>query len=343
MGNYCFNARNTKFGFFRELSKRLWYNPSSGGGNIEYDKEKESNGVPPIPPPASKKQQKQNPITPPEVVIIVKEKEEEEERSKCTKWENVVKEKGEDTTSRPHQGLFNNTEKPIPQPEIPQQGGAKWKPAGPVMPRIARNVRRMASAGLLVDSVLRTKTGHIKEYFTIGEKLGNGQFGTTFLCYEKGTGEKYACKSIAKRKLLTQEDVDDMRREVDIMHHLSGSPSIITIKAAYEDSVAVHVVMELCTGGELFDRIVKRGHYSEKKAAEIARSILHAVETCHSLGVMHRDLKPENFLLVNEEEDSPMKAIDFGLSTYFKPGTFGFFSVSNILLRIVILLVASKF
>ncbi|XP_049381259.1 calcium-dependent protein kinase 26-like [Solanum stenotomum] len=187
-------------------------------------------------------------------------------------------------------------------------------------PKKPHNVKRMASAGLQVDSVLKTRTGHLKEHYNLGEKLGHGQFGTTFLCIEKGTGKKYACKSIAKRKLLTDEDVDDVRREIQIMHHLSGHPNVISIKGAYEDTVAVHVVMELCTGGELFDRIIKRGHYSERQAAELARTILGVVEACHSLGVMHRDLKPENFLFVNEEEDSPLKTIDFGLSMFFKPG-----------------------
>ncbi|PPD69307.1 hypothetical protein GOBAR_DD33816 [Gossypium barbadense] len=103
------------------------------------------------------------------------------------------------------------------------------------------------------------------------------------------------------------------------MHHLAGHPNVVTIKEAYEDSVAVHVVMELCAGGELFDRIVQRGHYSERKAAELARTIVGVVEACHSMGVMHRDLKPENFLFVNEQEDSPLQAIDFGLSIFFKP------------------------
>nr|ADB19851.1 calcium-dependent protein kinase CDPK12 [Nicotiana tabacum] len=178
----------------------------------------------------------------------------------------------------------------------------------------------MLSAGLQVESVLKTKTGLLKEHYDLGEKLGHGQFGTTFLCVEKATGEKYACKSIAKRKLLTPEDVEDVRREIQILHHLSGHPNVISIKAAYEDAAAVHVVMELCTGGELFDRIVKQGHYSERKAAELARTIVSVIEACHSLGVLHLDLKPENFLFVNEEEDSPLKIIDFGLSTFFKPG-----------------------
>ncbi|PKI42951.1 hypothetical protein CRG98_036749 [Punica granatum] len=104
------------------------------------------------------------------------------------------------------------------------------------------------------------------------------------------------------------------------MHHLAGHPNVISIVDAFEDAVAVHVVMELCSGGELFDRIIQRGHYSEKKAAELARVIVGVVEQCHSLGVMHRDLKPENFLFVNHAEESPLKTIDFGLSMFFKPG-----------------------
>lgn len=128
------------------------------------------------------------------------------------------------------------------------------------------------------------------------------------------------CVSIAKRKLLTEEDVEDVRREIQIMHHLAGHPNVISIKGAYEDAVSVHVVMELCAGGELFDRIIQRGHYTERKAAELTRTIVGVVEECHSLGVMHRDLKPENFLLVDKKEDSLLKTIDFGLSIFFKPG-----------------------
>ncbi|KAL1211157.1 Calcium-dependent protein kinase 25 [Cardamine amara subsp. amara] len=186
--------------------------------------------------------------------------------------------------------------------------------------RKAHNVRRLMSAGLQAESVLKTKTGHLKEYYNLGSKLGHGQFGTTFVCVEKGTGVEYACKSIPKRKLENEEDVEDVRREIDIMKHLLGQPNVISIKGAYEDSVAVHMVMELCRGGELFDRIVERGHYSERKAVHLAKVILGVVQTCHSLGVMHRDLKPENFLFVNDQEDSPLKAIDFGLSMFLKPG-----------------------
>ncbi|KAJ0550604.1 putative protein kinase CAMK-CDPK family [Helianthus annuus] len=198
----------------------------------------------------------------------------------------------------------------IPKPEKKQE-------QEPVKPK---KMKRVTSAGLRTESVLQRKTGNLKHFFTLGKKLGQGQFGTTFLCIDKGSGELYACKSIAKRKLLTDDDVEDVRREIQIMHHLAEHPNVISIKGAYEDAVAVHLVMELCAGGELFDRIVARGHYTERKAAELTRTIVGVVEACHSLGVMHRDLKPENFLLMNKREDAVLKTIDFGLSVFFKPG-----------------------
>ncbi|KAM0945194.1 putative protein kinase CAMK-CDPK family [Dioscorea sansibarensis] len=168
--------------------------------------------------------------------------------------------------------------------------------------------------------ILGHKTANIRDLYTLGRKLGQGQFGTTYLCTEIATGICYACKSISKRKLISKEDVDDVRREIQIMHHLSGHKNVVTIKGAYEDPLYVHIVMELCSGGELFDRIIQRGHYSERKAAELTKIIVGVVEACHSLGVMHRDLKPENFLLVNKDDDLSLKAIDFGLSVFFKPG-----------------------
>jgi calcium-dependent protein kinase len=188
--------------------------------------------------------------------------------------------------------------------------------------KAAPKVKRVQSAGLLADSVLKrdVNTARLKDLYTIGKKLGQGQFGTTYLCVEKATGREFACKSIAKRKLLTQEDVEDVRREIQIMHHLAGHANVVSIVGAYEDAVAVQLVMELCAGGELFDRIIQRGHYSEKAAAQLARVIVGVIEACHSLGVMHRDLKPENFLFIHQKEDSPLKAIDFGLSIFFKPG-----------------------
>ncbi|KAL8204852.1 hypothetical protein R6Q57_010475 [Mikania cordata] len=181
-------------------------------------------------------------------------------------------------------------------------------------------MKRMLSAGLQADRLLNTKNGNLKEFFMLGKKLGNGQFGTTYLCIEKTTSKQFACKSIAKRKLLADDDVVDVKREIEIMHHLSGHPNVVSIEGTYEDAISVYLVMELCAGGELFDRIIDKSYYSERKAADLAKTIVSVIEGCHSLGVMHRDLKPENFLFVDDDEDSHMKIIDFGLSSFFKPG-----------------------
>ncbi|XP_027363369.1 calcium-dependent protein kinase 4 isoform X2 [Abrus precatorius] len=169
-------------------------------------------------------------------------------------------------------------------------------------------------------AVLPYQTPRLRDHYLLGKKLGQGQFGTTYLCTHKGTGKLYACKSIPKRKLLCQEDYDDVWREIQIMHHLSEHPNVVQIQGTYEDSVFVHLVMELCAGGELFDRIIQKGHYSEREAAKLIRTIVGVVEACHSLGVMHRDLKPENFLFDTPGEDAKMKATDFGLSVFHKPG-----------------------
>eukprot|EP00879_Flechtneria_rotunda_P032179 GHRR01035346.1.p1 GENE.GHRR01035346.1~~GHRR01035346.1.p1 ORF type:complete len:163 (-),score=30.94 GHRR01035346.1:209-697(-) len=110
--------------------------------------------------------------------------------------------------------------------------------------------------------------------YDFGRVLGKGQFGTTRLVANKKTKEVLACKSISKRKLLTPEDIADVQREVQIMHHLAGHPNVVTLKGAYEDRHHIHIVMEICQGGELFDRIVERGKYTERDAAAAIRTIV---------------------------------------------------------------------
>ncbi|KAG8377975.1 hypothetical protein BUALT_Bualt08G0089700 [Buddleja alternifolia] len=105
-----------------------------------------------------------------------------------------------------------------------------------------------------------------------------------------------------------------------ILQHLTGQPNIVEFKGAYEDKKTLYLVMELCSGGELFDRITAKGSYSEKEAARIGRQVVNVVHVCHFMGVMHRDLKPENFLMMSRNDDSTLKATDFGLSVFIEPG-----------------------
>ncbi|KAL1803022.1 hypothetical protein ACET3Z_031669 [Daucus carota] len=170
-------------------------------------------------------------------------------------------------------------------------------------------------------NVLQNASGQdIFTRYKLGRELGRGEFGVTYECIDIENGEKVACKKISKDKLRTEIDVEDVRREVEIMRHLPSHPNIVTFIDVYEDKEAIYLVMELCGGGELFDRIVARGHYSERGAALVTKTMLEVVKVCHDHGVMHRDLKPENFLFANEDENAPLKAIDFGLSMFFEPG-----------------------
>ncbi|GFZ20622.1 calcium-dependent protein kinase 17 [Actinidia rufa] len=187
-------------------------------------------------------------------------------------------------------------------------------------PSASPNHSSKPSKAAPVGPVLGHPMEDIRSTYTIGKELGRGQFGVTHLCTHKATGNQFACKTIAKRKLVNKEDIEDVRREVQIMHHLTGQPNIVELKGTYEDKHSVHLVMELCAGGELFDRIIAKGHYTERAAASLLRTIVQIVHSCHSMGVIHRDLKPENFLLLNKDENSPLKATDFGLSVFYKQG-----------------------
>ncbi|KAL3153909.1 hypothetical protein ABBQ32_013473 [Trebouxia sp. C0010 RCD-2024] len=160
----------------------------------------------------------------------------------------------------------------------------------------------------------------IQEFYTLGPVLGKGAFGTVYQAIDKKTGVVYACKSISKAKLVCKEDVEDVQREVEVLHLVSDHPNIALLVGAFEDKSHVHLVLEVCNGGELFDRIVSKGNLSERQAAEYFRTMVQVAAHCHQLGVMHRDIKPENFLLTDKTESAVIKAADFGLCTYFKPG-----------------------
>ena len=150
----------------------------------------------------------------------------------------------------------------------------KGKDVGRLIPTLEES-RRFRSIKVLKDP---TVGKDIRAKYEIGRELGRGEFGVTYQCMELETGESYACKTISKSKLRTQIDIEDVRREVEIMKHLPNHPNIVAFKEAFEDKEAVYLVMELCEGGELFDRIVARGHYSERAAAQVVRSILEVIK-----------------------------------------------------------------
>ncbi|KAM1390750.1 hypothetical protein ACFX2I_018541 [Malus domestica] len=164
---------------------------------------------------------------------------------------------------------------------------------------------------------------HFGNKYEMGEEVGRGHFGYTCKAtFKKGElkGQQAAVKVIPKAKMTTAIAIEDVRREVKILRALSGHDNLVKFYDAYEDQENVYIVMELCEGGELLDRILARGgKYTEDDARTVMTQILNVVAFCHLQGVVHRDLKPENFLFTSKDEDSQLKAIDFGLSDFVKP------------------------
>ena len=167
------------------------------------------------------------------------------------------------------------------------------------------------------ENILGADFVNFSDVCSLHDELGAGAFGTTYLAVSKSSGEEMACKVIPKHRLLDEVCKEGLRQEVKILRHLTGHPNIAGLKGAHEDAVNVYILMEICVGGELFARIAQRGHYSEKDAADCFRTIMKTVAHCHDRGVFHRDLKPENFVLETSAENASIKAIDFGLSTFF--------------------------
>ncbi|XP_047972644.1 calcium-dependent protein kinase 28-like [Salvia hispanica] len=171
----------------------------------------------------------------------------------------------------------------------------------------------------------RTDFGYDKDFdkrYTIGKLLGHGQFGYTYVAIDKSNGDRVAVKKIDKAKMVLPIAVEDVKREVKILRALTGHENVVHFYNAFEDDSYVYIVMELCEGGELLDRILskKDSRYTEKDAAFVVRQMLKVAAECHLHGLVHRDMKPENFLFKSPKEDSHLKATDFGLSDFIRPG-----------------------
>ncbi|XP_019875201.2 calcium/calmodulin-dependent protein kinase type 1 isoform X1 [Aethina tumida] len=156
------------------------------------------------------------------------------------------------------------------------------------------------------------KQPSLEDKYNLKELLGTGAFSEVRLAVRKeNPGLMYAVKIIDKKALKGKED--SLENEIKVLRRLKH-PNIVQLLETFEDKSKVYLIMELVTGGELFDRIVEKGSYTEKDAADLIRQVLEAVDYMHEQGVVHRDLKPENLLYFNPDEDSKIMISDFGLS-----------------------------
>jgi len=133
-------------------------------------------------------------------------------------------------------------------------------------------------------------------------------------CTSRSDGAKYAVKIVNKRKL-NEEETEALYDEINILKSLDH-PHVLRLFFSYEEKYTVYLVTELISGGELFERIVYKGNYTEKETRDACKNMFEAIGHCHEHKVAHRDLKPENLLLTSIDNDSELKIADFGFAKH---------------------------
>uniref|UniRef100_A0A667YFV3 non-specific serine/threonine protein kinase n=1 Tax=Myripristis murdjan TaxID=586833 RepID=A0A667YFV3_9TELE len=167
------------------------------------------------------------------------------------------------------------------------------------------------------------KQQKVEDFYDIGEELGSGQFAIVKRCIEKSTGNEYAAKFIKKRQSrASRRGVrrEEIEREVDILQQIQH-PNIVALHDVYENRTDVVLVLELVSGGELFDFLAQKESLSEEEATQFIKQILAGVQYLHSKRIAHFDLKPENIMLLDKNVPLPrIKLIDFGLAHKIEAG-----------------------
>ena len=147
--------------------------------------------------------------------------------------------------------------------------------------------------------------------YILGKTLGQGTFGKVKLAVHQDTQVKRALKIMDKGKIRASGMGEQIKKEISIMQTLRHS-NIIQLIEVLASTTSIYLVLELVTGGELFDVIVEQGRLEEDEARRYFRQLVSGLSYCHQRGVCHRDLKPENLLL---DDEGVLKISDFGLST----------------------------
>jgi serine/threonine protein kinase/Ca2+-binding EF-hand superfamily protein len=190
---------------------------------------------------------------------------------------------------------------------------------------LTKRRQRLLGPGHLRSRLISRHVNTHRSVWDVYEKqkeLGVGMTGKVFLVKHKRTGQLHALKMIDLDKMDTAF-LDDLRSEISFLQ-LLDHPNVISLHETFEDDTEgrIYLLLEYCSGGELFDRLheQKESHFTEAYAAALVYQMLSAVAYCHRMGIAHRDLKLENFLLSSRSPDARLKLIDFGLSNRYAMG-----------------------
>ena len=157
----------------------------------------------------------------------------------------------------------------------------------------------------------------IFDVYTIKSEIGSGSYGRVVSAIHNSSNESRAIKIINKFSIRSEEMRSKIMNEVELMKRLDH-PNIVKLYEFHEDEFNLYLIMDLCTGGELFESILKNKCLNENQAMDYMKQLISAIVYLHSIKIVHRDIKPEN-LLIENSRSTTIKLIDFGVSTYFYP------------------------
>jgi len=150
----------------------------------------------------------------------------------------------------------------------------------------------------------------VGNFYEIGDQLGSGAYSVVVKATEKHSGRDWAIKIVDKNST----GMADMRGELSVMSKLNHD-NIVTFKEVFDHPEGFYVVLELISGGELFDRIIELKRFTEKDAAQTMIQAFRAIDHMHDVNLVHRDIKPENLLLSDKSANATIKLADFGFAT----------------------------
>lgn len=164
-----------------------------------------------------------------------------------------------------------------------------------------------------MDNAYNNASASFVDRFSLGEPLGKGAFSVVYRAFSKKDGKIHAVKVLDKHKI--GMDIRSQRRlECELLiPQKVDHPHIVKLYEVIDTNHKIYMIMELVEGGELIDKIIQKGFYTEKDAMIVIQHLIDAVKYLHDHNIAHRDLKPEN-LLLKKGDDTHIMLSDFGLS-----------------------------
>ncbi|ESO99756.1 hypothetical protein LOTGIDRAFT_141643, partial [Lottia gigantea] len=167
--------------------------------------------------------------------------------------------------------------------------------------------------GSMID--VNSIKGDVLGKYIICEELGRGAFGVVYRAIERATGKNWAAKFIHCRPF----EKDLVRREIEIMSHLHHK-KLLQLHEAFDQPGEMVMILELLSGGELFDRLVEQDYdLTEEDCITYMKQVCQGVQHMHQQNSIHLDLKPENVMCVTKDSKD-VKIIDFGLAQKLEEG-----------------------